>query len=80
MIGMGLIWRYIEHYKLHIYGRKIMSFQGFFVLAVVLLIIAPNIIIPLAGRLIEQLLPIAQQGLTLAIIVAAIGFVLSSLK
>lgn len=53
-----------------------MNFTTFFVLAVIALVVAPGVVVPLAGQLIDSLMPIAKKGLEFVIIVAVIGFIL----
>ena len=57
-----------------------MNFVGFFILAVVMMMINPMQFAALGHKLIVGLQPIAKEGLTLAIMIAAIGAILGRLK
>ncbi len=57
-----------------------MNFVGFFILAVVMMMINPTQFAALGHKLIVGLQPIAKEGLTLAIMIAAIGAILGRLK
>lgn len=53
-----------------------MNFTTFFVLLVLLAIISPTQFFTVGNRLIAAVYPLAEAGLTLAIVIAAIAFVL----